>query len=381
MRLPEFTLTLFLVNRKLDECTFKKIYRQFFYRCGFEIIFNKTDDINYSFKDIFGLHEEFDDWFIALDLFPWTNVKCSLQNIEWDKNSDNHRIEWSVFTVKRFLAEQLCNKQNNHLKGILLPDEPFDYFANTSRLFKAFEEYYPDIADQINKKTIKFHCKFKIIKQLTDYGCNNRIDLVEYENQIMICKTFKPDRISFFKNEIIARKNFHQVINIPKIIIEGNNYLLIEYLKSSKPLTSLFNNYKLLKIRTAKRIILDLKCMFSKGFINLDFHPGNILVSNEQDLWYIDFEYLLQHNNDFSFLNNPGIIKHDKYLFNSPLSHITYKNYWEPIIKINLKILLYAPLPILLIFRAFTILKIILLKYSRKAMRKLDIKNSLQVFL
>jgi len=108
MEANSYVLSLFLLKKKLNTIGLGSTHRVFFERCGFEIIFNKSDDLHNVFDDLTRI-EEYDDWFIALDLIPWKNEKSDLKNVSWNRNSKNHRIEWSIYTVERFLKEQLSS--------------------------------------------------------------------------------------------------------------------------------------------------------------------------------------------------------------------------------------------------------------------------------
>ncbi|HQH24786.1 MAG TPA: AarF/UbiB family protein [Bacteroidales bacterium] len=369
MKSDTYTLTIFLVSRWIGENGLSEKTRIFFERSGFEIIFDKRNDIFSAFEELKIIDEEYYDWFIALDLIPWKNYKSELKNIDWDSDSDNHRIEWSIYVVKKFLKEQAfyCNK----ISKTSFPSVPFKYYSKSKRITLLFQRYYKDIDNQINNKHNAFATKFKIIRPLTNFGCNNKTDLIDLNGHKFVCKTFKPDRITYLENEIIAREELNSIIFIPPIITTGTNFILIEYLEDSKSLTSAYNKYKLLKLSFAKKIFLDLKVIYSKGFIHLDFHPGNILVDSKLNLVYIDFEYLHRHYYEFKLQKSPGLIKHNKLTYNSPLEHITYKNYWYNIIRIPLYHLLYLPIGLLYVERLYTIITIIIKEKKMKILRRL----------
>ncbi|MEX1014414.1 MAG: RIO1 family regulatory kinase/ATPase [Candidatus Paceibacterota bacterium] len=348
----------FLKFNLIDDC------KNFIGRCGYEIILEKSDDNFNQFKQ-FNFEKKYESWYLVLDLLPWRSEKKRLKDIKW-ANPINYRNDWAIFTIIRFIKEGynfkfLTNRNEDYLK----------FFGDSVSILLILKKKYPTIYNSIKQKQLNFSSPFKVIRSLYDFGCNNKTELVYYDNNSAICKIFKPDKLEYLKNEVRAREILKDKVNIPKILFKKKNYLVIEYIRDNNSFERLLNGYKLIKIKYVKQIFSDLKKMYKAGLINFDFHTGNIIVTNNFEIYYIDFEYIEFHNNLYTFTNNPAFKSHRKIDHNSPLEHITYEKYWYPYILLSLWSLVKLPIHLLYILRIQTIIRIYIKKYANKIFRKL----------
>lgn len=361
-----YTLTSFWVDRKVEDLGLTKACRLLFERSGFEIVFGKENDTLGGLRDRLGIEVQKGDWFVCLDLVPWKDVRSKVKNVSWDSESENHRIEWSLDVVSRFLADELNQGTREQIisgdffRGLLTP------CAGTATLKSFFAKFYPAVLKENDRKAEEFECRFPVVKELTDYGCNNRIDLVECGGQKLICKTFKPTKLRYLENEVIARNRFAGLLRMPKIVERTGNYILLEYLQDIQPIHVLCNRNGLLRIEYAKLIFSAFNRMFEAGFVHLDFHPGNVLVEGQVRLVFLDFEYLQKYTPTSEVFRCPGVVKHDKLVYDSPLEDITYQEYWLHLIRLPLSTLLRAPLLYLRVRRLLTLLVLEWRRYKVK---------------
>lgn len=283
----------------------------FISRCGFEIIEERIEST-----------ENFPVKFTLFDLFP---LKTPIKDIDGNIYNDelfnnNYRLQWAKLVIIKYLNKELNQKKYN----VKLSSEIFK--INTLKNINTLNK---ELTDYIKCSISKFEVPYKIIKEFTNFGCNNRTDLVQKNKKIYVCKTFKPDRNKYLANEILVRGKIKNDVLFPKIIETGENYILFEYIDGAKPIYYMLNRFKKYPIDLQKSIFSDLKKIWDRGIILLDFHPGNILIDNNKNLYFIDFEYASLRTNERSFISGPSFIEPNKLFYYGPLDEITYEKCWK----------------------------------------------------
>lgn len=117
-----------------------------------------------------------------------------------------------------------------------------------------------------------------------------RITEINHNNEIL---NNKKDVKQCFENEIFALKSIKPHDNIVKFfgVLDINN-IIIEYI-SNKNLYNIFdNNIKIennIKIKWANQIISAIVHIHNHGFSHGDISPGNILITDNNDIKICDF--------------------------------------------------------------------------------------------
>ncbi|MCT8140153.1 hypothetical protein H1D32_22115 [Anaerobacillus sp. CMMVII] len=156
----------------------------------------------------------------------------------------------------------------------------------------------------INKKVRlieRYHSdEHRVIKQFNGYNLRAKTELIEYEGEFAVKKTFRESQKKFMLNEIYASEVLSKKCNlIPPLLAKGENYIIFPYYKNEIDNEQSKRSILSQKI---KEIANFLKFLYDEGFAHLDFHPGNIIYTKENGLKVIDFEYL------FSYSKKPGCL-------------------------------------------------------------------------
>ena len=201
-----------------------------------------------------------------------------------------------------------------------------------------------------------FLTTYPIKQDLTRFAKRAKVELIEYQNQLAVKKTFRPGCEKFFKRELFVCQSFgQQYFAIPTLIYSGSNYLIYPYYDD----LLLFQNRqsRLLPLSVAKQAIETLNFFYERGYAPIDFQPANIIVDRHDGFKIIDFEFLYKYKNRpgsleecYELAGLPNDFDGDKPDFKLKLS---YETRWKPYVGLNLKSLLYDPVWLQYIKRFF----------------------------
>jgi len=291
-----------------------------------------------------------------LDLFPWKkeNKNPSIKKAILEHTIiENRRTSWAVAIIMFFLNENLITNGENRIpfnKEIEHIYPTMDTIS-TINFLKQKLTNFDLLNNNIQNKIKHFEFPFKVIEEKTDYGCNNKIAIVEKNNEEYVCKIYKPNKIRYFDNELDIYKTFKNEDFIPELIEYKENWILIKYHKESISINQKLNRLGKLPISISKNIFKNLKKLWAAGFIHMDFHPGNILFY-KKNILFIDFEYLYKMNIvDKTFLESPGLIFTDRVEYDAPLHHINYLSFWKKLVGFELHEIVYYPTVVLIMKR------------------------------
>ena len=141
-----------------------------------------------------------------------------------------------------------------------------------------------------------FRSKYPVIEILSRYSRRAKIELISYNGEKAVMKTFKPKCEWFLENEIEAYKAFENFDEVLKLLEIGKNYIITEYIEGSNPLKGKIS------INTLKKCLVILRKVYDKGYSLLDFRPTNFLRGKDKKLYLIDFEFLHRYDQNPPFL-------------------------------------------------------------------------------
>ena len=118
------------------------------------------------------------------------------------------------------------------------------------------------------------------------FAVRSKVELIMLNNQKVIKKTYKNNKLNYLKNEIWFLNKFSHNSLVPKLITYDSNSLTVEYFKNSITLDKT-------KLKTKHIIQLQsfFKELYSKKITLLDVNPTNVLIDENDNVKIIDFEY------------------------------------------------------------------------------------------
>lgn len=181
-----------------------------------------------------------------------------------------------IYDLKNFLRNKFIKDYNINTNILHTCDDLLEtkYYLN---IFGT--KYKKFIFNRIDILYDKMKTKYKIIKNLTRHGNKSKIELIEFNDKLAIKKTFKFGRYKYLKNSLNIYKL--ELNNIPKLYLQEDNYLIIEYIKKNINF-KLYNNYN--------KIINILRELYDKNYYHGDIHIENIILDKNNKIYLIDFE-------------------------------------------------------------------------------------------
>ena len=191
-----------------------------------------------------------------------------------------------------------------------------------------------------------FETNYNVKQILTRFGRRAKVEVIEYDNQLAVKKTFKPGCEKFFQREAFVSQCFADDSSaIPTLLDCGANYLVYPYYDDVLKFRN--RQSKLLPLAIAKQSLQTLKFFYDRGYALIDFQPANIIVDRTSGLKVIDFEFLYQYQNlpesfeqCYELTGIPDDFVGDKPSFKLPMS---YQVRWKPYVGLSLDSLLHDP--------------------------------------
>lgn len=183
-----------------------------------------------------------------------------------------------------------------------------------------------------------YDTEFPVIELLPSYRSRAKLELIEYEGQKAVKKTFRLSALDYFTKELSILEKFSEKCPyIPNVLLKGENYFIIPYYENILMNISEQEKNNILRNRGAE-IVDILKFFYTEGYSLMDFNANNVLITPENDLIVIDFEYVHKYREKpSSFLNAfdiAGVPQKDDGTFLDGVSEqcLTYKDAWASIL-------------------------------------------------
>lgn len=185
-----------------------------------------------------------------------------------------------------------------------------------------------------------------VIRDLTGFGRRAKVELIDYQGQWAVRKTFRPSQRRFLEREVFARKHLDSIKAMPGLLAHGENWLITPYYAD---VLCLRTNDGLLPLRFVKEAFAASRAICQAGYLLLDFTPANILVDKREGLKLIDLEFLQPVDQQSPSLparyglgGVPPAFRGDLPIGPVP----SYERDWQPRVGLSLQSLLDDSLPV-----------------------------------
>ena len=144
-------------------------------------------------------------------------------------------------------------------------------------------------------RTSSYFNDWPIQEVYVENGTRAKTCLIDVKGNSAVLKLFKPEAKRFFEREVFVYREFaSELSQLPKIVEIGDNYFITEFYENQ--LAGKTKNESQAMIKEHSHTILRfLKFFYDKGYAILGFYPGNLIITPENKLIIIDFEFLQQY--------------------------------------------------------------------------------------
>jgi hypothetical protein len=207
------------------------------------------------------------------------------------------------------------------------------------------DDAFAHVAEESRLRKARFSPNHEIIRTLSQ-GRRARTDLIRFRDSVAIKKTYKIGLERFALREQEARRLFAQEVPMPSMVDAGEGYVVIEYLENARYL-ELAKLSRSEKRRVSKFFISCVRSFWSRAYFQADFSPKNFLVTEDQRIFLIDFEFLQPYKKTkpsferaYEFCGSvPGSEEYDFPIVSAPknMTHwnwrsLPFKKYVKPLI-------------------------------------------------
>ena len=232
--------------------------------------------------------------------------------------------------VRRFINDQVIYTKNANF--IHSSD---DYAEAVNYIKQVVPGDYATILRDLKKRQFFFSNDFNVIDTFASNNTRSKTEKIKYNGKICVKKTFKLGNDRYLNREILVSRDLKDKIKfVPQYIDSSDNYIITLYYENI--LNDLSHEEAMQKIKSKGQDIIDaIKSFYDNGYAIVGFYPGNIIITPDDKLIVIDFEFLHQYEvKPISFLESydiAGVPDNFKYDHPKGTNH-TYKNTWQPIL-------------------------------------------------
>ncbi len=223
---------------------------------------------------------------VALDLLP---VEVSARDRANFPESDNHRIMHAK-TAARDMINAGVPKADHY--------NPVHSTDNARQAWRAVRALVPDQEADLRQKAEQLRRDFAtgdVIRDLTKHGRRAKVELIEFDGELAIRKTFRPSALEYMHREIEVMKRLAPLSReIPRLLASGENYIVMEYVGGGAmppPKRREGTAPKPLPLRHVRKLAQLITTSVSNGFDPIDLRADGNVIYSPSGLKLIDFEY------------------------------------------------------------------------------------------
>lgn len=223
---------------------------------------------------------------IALDLLP---VTADATHGGEHPDSDNGRI-LSAKTAARTLVNRTLPKEEQF--------NPIHSTDNSRQAWRAVRTIIPEREAELRQKVDQLRRDFVrpgAIRDLTKFGRRAKIELVEFEGQIAVRKSFRPTALRFMHREAEVMERLAPVCReIPRLLHRADSYIIVEYVGGGtelEPWAGGGRPPKPLPLAHVRKLAELIKTIVANGFDPVDLRADRNVLYGPTGLKLIDFEF------------------------------------------------------------------------------------------
>lgn len=185
------------------------------------------------------------------------------------------------------------------IQSLVPPSDQFDAIASTRNSNEAWHwvrQLFADQETELRAKADRLAKDFAsdgAVRDLTREGRRARVELIEFEREPAIRKTYRASALRYMEREIeVLERLAHVRPELPKLLSRGENFIIISFVGEGRNLELEHRGGRPapLPLKVARMLADFIKACVSEGFDPIDIRaPGNAMVT-DAGLRVIDFE-------------------------------------------------------------------------------------------
>jgi hypothetical protein len=186
------------------------------------------------------------------------------------------------------------------------------------------------------------------LKNFSRHGCRAKVELVDYEGELAVRKTYRPGSERHMERELEVLEELGPNCSaIPRLIARGPNYFLTEYVPAEdqwRPKALPFA----LPFTRVRQLSQFVRTCVAHGFDPIDLRPTNNVLFTTSGLKVIDYEYWrrcepsLPPENSYALAGLPRDYAGDRAM-GVRFAFAPYRNKWFSYTGLSLQSFLYDP--------------------------------------
>lgn len=277
---------------------------------------------------------------VAAVFFDFHPLSPGLATTKQYPHLQNQRSLLKLDVRKRLNRSLDKEDQTNCLHGSDDQLEAVDYLSTIN----------PELEEQVTTTTNAWRRSYRthdhVIRSLRKLGNRSKIELIERNGRRLVKKTFRPSFARFFERELFIHQSLSDKLSTIPPILESDEFSFITpYHENRLAGLNLRQQNRLLR-PYAREIFEVLESAYQMKHVLIDYHPGNIILTGENRVFVVDFEFAQPFAEMPSrFIDCPDLTGLPQSFdgdrpCNLPPNGYRYEDFWKPIFRKPLETLL-----------------------------------------
>lgn len=147
-----------------------------------------------------------------------------------------------------------------------------------------------DILEKVARVKMLRDAASDVLADVTKSGRRAKIEVMRYEDRLVVKKTFKPQMLHFLEREVrFLTELGGRVSSVPPLVARGDTWFMIPFYRDV--LAYKRSSGKLLPLSVAQEAIHALRTIYEAGYALIDASIDNLLVDRDEGLKLFDFEF------------------------------------------------------------------------------------------
>lgn len=151
------------------------------------------------------------------------------------------------------------------------------------------QNLYEEVHTCLERQLTAFKKPSFSVRELSNSRTRSRVDLMATQTGLVVRKTYRLDKLDFFKRELDIYRSTEMPSFTPRLLKCNHNSFDIDYIEAEPAASYLSSSHRR---QFLKSRLLDIYHeAYSRGIALIDLHPGNLLIDANGKPWVIDYEY------------------------------------------------------------------------------------------
>lgn len=213
---------------------------------------------------------------------------------KWKRGKYRHVTNYHFIELKAWFRRQIAGTRlfTTIYNGLHSADNEMEAFEY---LKIAAPERVARIKHEVERRRRRYETRDSVVEMISE-GRRAKVELIERDGTLRVKKTFRVGCERFYERELYAARTLSQELEfIPPCLDHGDGYLVVPYYRNVLNSCGWMRRRHILA-RNKVKIARVVHEFFRRGLTHIDFSPDNVIITEDDEFYVVDFEFLQEYD-------------------------------------------------------------------------------------